>query len=90
LFENEPVLSQRALEIGDLEGSSARETALSHPLRDFSNRRFSPILADFMKKDPQTETVLDAALELHRESGCRLVGIQAPRFEPEENLRKSC
>jgi len=35
------------------------------------------MLAAFMKKDPQTYTVLDAAMEV-------------PGFEPGENLRKSC
>jgi len=35
------------------------------------------MLADFMKKDPQTYAVLEAAME-------------ALRFDPGENLRKSC
>jgi len=35
------------------------------------------MLAAFMKKDPQTYTVLDAAMEV-------------PGFEPGDNLRKSC
>jgi len=46
------------------------------------------MLADFLKKD-LTYAVLGAAMEGHRELCRRLVGIQAPRFQPGENLRKS-
>jgi len=48
------------------------------------------MLADFIKKDPQTYTVLGVAMRAHLELCRRLVEYKRLVFEPGENLRKSC
>ena len=66
------------------------------------NRRLTPIPTDLMKKDPQINVVIGAAMEVHRERGegfleavyqdgpaVELASLKTSCSEVERNLRKS-